>query len=360
MRGATLFMKSPVFINNFGVLTPSVRDINSLAHYCRISNPDFPCRIADIPLPVDMPARDVRRMAPLTRSALYSADSACRSAGVTGHPECGLMLGLTHGATSLLKEFHQYWFQYGPQMASPTAFSNGVTNAPLGAISKHCNLTAGGVTLLGEEECGMTALHFASTALIGNDYRFCCAGGAEEYSELVADVYQRLGWYSLAESEDRTIPRSKNKIPLSEGSCFCVMSRQADAMSKSCGFTPLFGIEDLNLDVDIVVSGACNGPQDRFERDAMEQIFTSCRRKPDVVFPKKFLGETFSAGAILSTAIAWDIIVNQASYPSCPAGSGPDSAMHVKSVSDRRLPQSVIVIAASRSGTILAGLISVD
>jgi 3-oxoacyl-(acyl-carrier-protein) synthase len=349
-------MNSKIIIKSFGALFPSVKDVSELSAYCRTHPETILKQIEVIPLPHGMPGGDVRRMARLTRFALFAADAAITGAGAKGDSACGLTVGITHGTTSLLKEFHDYWFDYGPQMASPSAFSNGVTNAPLGAISKHCAIKAGGITVLGEEECGMRAMHYAAESLENGQYRMCCAGGTEEYSELIAKAYQKLGWYGAA----KPVSGNAGSLPvLSEGSCFCVLENcPADICKGRCELKPLSGIDELALNVDLIVSGAGNGPQNIFEIEAVEKILSACRKKPQIILPKVFFGETFSAAGVLSTAVAWDVLMNNRKYPGFAFSAGSRSFSPLLQVEAVEKCSSAIVVSASRSGNVLAALLT--
>jgi len=293
-------------------------------------------------------------MARLTRFALFAAEEACRNAGAAHRGDCGLVVGLTHGTTSFLQEFHDYLFDYGPQMASPSAFSNGVTNAPLGAVSKLCGLTAGGATLVGCESCGMQVLHHAACAIADGDFGWCCAGAAEEYSQLVADVYARLGWFGGELPGCLPCSRPGTAFPQSEGSVFLVLSRAQEAPARGCYFSPIGSIEELEGDVDVIISGAGGGPQDSFERQALAAALSRQDKAPLVLFPKCFFGETFAVGALLSGAMAWDILVNGTAYPAFPLENA--LAPQAGSRTDFSAVRSVLVISAGRTGDVLAGV----
>ncbi|MBD3242789.1 MAG: hypothetical protein GF331_19510, partial [Chitinivibrionales bacterium] len=183
----------PVAIHGIGVVGPSVCAPEELAA-ASVSDAAIAKETTRLPPPEGMTARDMRRLARLTRLALYAADRAAIQANL-GERQSGIYVGLTHGTADYLREFHDYLFDYGPEMASPNAFSNGVTNAPLGSISLHRTLTDGGVTLVGMETGGMEALHHAAAKLHDHTHDVCIAGATEEYSPIVESVYHRVGWY---------------------------------------------------------------------------------------------------------------------------------------------------------------------
>jgi len=349
-------MTQRVAITGVGLISPSVNSVRDMAAAYAATEGRYPPQtVNDIPAPEAAAPRELRRMARLTRLALYAADTACRNAGVISSPECGIIVGLTHGTSSLLKEFHDYWFDYGPQMASPVAFSNGVTNAPLGAVSKHCGLTAGGMTVVGAENCGMETLGLAARSVIDGDYRYCCAGGAEEYSQLVADAYRNIGWFCREAPPFLPYTGPSRGFGLSEGSCFFVTAKEQDVRGKAVFFSPLTSLDELDGDPDVILSGAAGGPQDRFEREAIAAVLARCKSRPHILFSKCFFGETFSAGALFSAAMAWDILANGASYPAYPLDPDIGYAHPAERVDGA---QSVLVISSSRSGETFFGLFS--
>jgi hypothetical protein len=346
-------MNPHVAIQNIGIVTPGVSAAAEIASQCARAGTGALRIVEDIPPPPGMPSRELRRMARLTRFALYAADAACAGTDAAGNPECGLFVGLTHGSTSYLKEFHDYLFDYGPQMASPTAFSNGVTNAALGAVSKLCGLTGGGVTLVDDESCGMLVLNQAAYALMQGDFRFCCAGAAEEYSQVVADVYARLGWFCGPAPRALPCMDEGTGFSQSEGSCFMVLAR-SEQQHGACFFEPVDHIDNIGEDIDLVISGAGGGPTDRFERDALVKILSRQATPAGVIFSKCFFGETFSVGALLGGAMAWDIIVNGAAYPHYPLEES--IARCAAPAIDYSAIRTVLVLSAGRNGKFAAGI----
>ncbi|MBD3390657.1 MAG: hypothetical protein GF418_01415 [Chitinivibrionales bacterium] len=347
-------MRDAVEVKSFSVVTPGVRELSEMPAWCASQAGEPPGRAQSIPPPQDISPRELRRMARMTRFGLYAADRACREAGVVNDPSCGLIVGITHASTSLLKEFHDYWFDHGPQMASPSAFSNGVTNAPLGAISRHCRLTRGGATIVGTEDCGMQVLHEAHRAVVDGEYAGCCAGAAEEYSDIVANAYTRAGWFSPGVPAYLPWADTGRAFAPAEGSAFAVLSPCRRNGRRACTFIPVGDPRELNGSVDMVISGAGGGPQDPFERDALRAVLDTCDPVPAVLFPKPFFGELFSVGALVSSAIAWDILMNGSAYPSYPAAPGICAAPAGRI--DFGAASRILVISCSRDGRTLMGL----
>lgn len=358
-------MNSSVVLTGIGIITPAINDIATMAPYCAETDNSISKKIETIPPPENTNSRELRRMAHLTRLALYAADRAVSESKLRGQ-NGSLYIGLTHGSTSLLKEFHDYLFDYGPEMVSPNAFSNGVTNAPLGAISKHFGLTYGGGTLVGYENCGMEILHYAANSIEHNELDFCCAGAAEEYSPLVEDTYKQINWFGGTAPHILPSPINsnigRNGFIVSEGSVFfslcSIKYASENPVNHKCFFTPIDDIHTFNREVDIIISGAGGGPQDIYELEALSLLLEHQKKPTSILFSKCFFGETFAVGPLLSSAIAWDILVNRTAYPSFPLHD--DLKRRSSEISDLSEIKSILVLAASRDGEISAGLFTKD
>jgi hypothetical protein len=312
---------------------------------------------ADIAPPEGMTAREQRRQARLTRLALYAADQAARQAGARGQ-NAGIYMGLTHGTATFLKEFHDYLFDYGPEMASPNAFSNGVTNAPLGAISMHQKLTQGGATLVDIETCGLTVLNHAATKVLDGTHDLCYAGAAEEYSPLVEEVYLKLGWYHGGVPPHLPCalePGSGYGFGVSEGSVVCVLGPESRNANSGLRYTPVDALDALPARPDLVLSCAGGGPSDMFELESLEALAASIGSPVPVLFSKPLVGETFAVGPMLSMAIAWDILTGRVAYPSYPLH--PSLVNRFATTYDPGEIKSVLILSRSRDAGLAAGLL---
>ncbi len=350
-----------------GVITPVTNDIKNLSLSCSDIKSLSRKTVEKIDSPDDMKAGELRRMSRLTRMALYASDRSFKVSGLN-RSDGAVFVGLTHGTTSFLKEFHDYLFDFGPEMVSPNAFSNGVTNASLGAISKHLGMTLGGITLIGYENCGMEILHLGANSVIDNIYDICCAGAAEEYSPLVDNTYKRLRWFT-GDNPDKLpylndTPGLKRKaFKLSEGSVFFTFVSQKRITEIShqkeyCYFYPVDDLNVFNEEIDLIISGAGGGPQDRCELEAIKQVLSFQEEPVGVLFTKCFFGETFAAGPLLSSAVAWDILVNQAEYPFFPVNDKLIDKSY--EITDFSKIKTVLVIAGNRDNEISSGMFYKD
>jgi hypothetical protein len=347
-------MKTAVSIRGVGCILPGIHDAAQLCKACCKTPGTLPVAVDNIPAPEGIRSSDLRRMARLTRLALYAANTAAIHAGVKGQ-NGGIFLAVTHGSTSLLQEFHNFLFDYGPQMASPNAFSNGVNNAPLAAISAYLGLTRGGLTLVGYENCGINSLNEAARGVSRGTYNICYAGGAEEYSALVQEVYRDRGWYGgHTHSTHQAESGITTECRIAEGSVFFVVS-QDNATSPSCLYEPVMDLTAIPGEIDLVISGAGSGPQDKFEIEALKTIMARQKKTPAVIFPKCVFGEMFSPGSLLGTLIGWDILINRTKYPVMALPSMSPSLYHGTYFPEK--VQRVLVVAAGRQGEISAGVL---
>ncbi|MBN1578366.1 MAG: hypothetical protein JW913_17525 [Chitinispirillaceae bacterium] len=345
-------MNAPYRISGIGLIAPGIGSLEQLRTAALLRTPgSAPKRVDAVPPPEGMTPREQRRMANLTKLALYAADS-CRKMDPFSGEKNGLYVGLTHGATGFLREFHGFLFDYGPEMCSPNAFSNGVSNAPLAAVSKVMNIRGGGFTLVDFENCGLKALATAAIDLDLGNYESCCVGAAEEYSELVEEVYLENGLYrGGGEAVSLPLPGGTG-FGVSEGSVFLSM-RSTAACSGGCGYRPVEEPSELESIADVIISAAGAGPNDAAELEHLKMLRSGGHGVKGVLFPKAFLGETFGASTLFALAAGFDMIVNNAEYPQLPAhpelGAMPDRISGV---------QAVLISGVDRTGEFVSALLT--
>jgi 3-oxoacyl-(acyl-carrier-protein) synthase len=354
-------MEKAVGITGAGLIIPSGEGLPALHRQMPQFTNGARC-VAAVPAIEGITRNDLRRMSRLTRYTIFAAHSAMKASGCPSD-NAGLFVALTHGSTSLLAEFHDYLFDYGPDMASPNTFSNGVTNAPLSSVSAFLKIKEGGTTFLGYEDAGGDTLNYCTRCISDGEYSACCAGAAEEFSEIVNGAYGQCGWYSVQPPPYLPFPMErgdgKSGFGVSEGSAFIIMESKdlvaARGAKLLCYYTPV-NIESDELEPEVVVSGAGAGPQDSYELDVLKRLGKSLRgKKPALVFSKPLFGESFALGSMLSSCIATDIVANGVAYPSFAVH--PDIKDYFSpEMSGQR--QKVLVVSCARNGQISAGMVS--
>jgi hypothetical protein len=310
-------MSASYRIGGIGLIAPEIDSLEQLRAAACIRTPGgAPKRVDSVPPPEGMTPREQRRMAHLTKLALCAADR-CGKMDPFTEERTGLYVGVTHGPTGFLKEFHGYLFDYGPEMCSPNAFSNGLSNAPLGAVSHVMNIRGGGFTLVDFENCGLRALAIAAIDLDLGIYDGCCVGAVEEYSELVEQVYGEKGLYRGHDKVSSLPSPATTGFGVSEGSVF-ISLKSGTASSGGCGYQPVDDPLRLAIKADIIISAAVAAPNDARELEHLIALRSKGHGAKGVLFPKAFLGETFGASTLFALAAGYDIIVNHAEYPQLP------------------------------------------
>ncbi len=344
-----------VAITGIGLIVPAGTDLTALQGPMQQNG-----QIAAIPQIDGLSRNDARRMSKLTRYSIFAANAALRMSGNSSEA-MSIYVALTHGSASLLEEFHNYLFDYGPDMASPNTFSNGVTNAPLSSVSAFSQIKQGGTTILGYENAGLDALTYCANAIIDNEHDACIVGGSEEYSETVLDAYKRCGWYNTLNPEylpyELKTGDHKTGFGVSEGSAFFTIESLSHCNNRNgkvlCHFMPI-NLEKDDVTADIVICGCGAGPQDGYELDILEDIaIKNNGNKPVLLFSKPFFGESFALGSLLSCCMAVDVLKNNSEYASY--AMNPDIIQQFKPKNDSR-HKNVLVIAAGKNGQISAGM----
>lgn len=349
-------MNATVGISGIGLIGPWGTDLASL-RAARSAGSGTVRLVESVPAIDGVSRNDMRRMSKLARFSLFAASCAMAAAGRAAEGT-GLFMGLSHGSTSHMVEFHDLLFYYGPDMASPNSFSNGVTNAPLSSVSAVLKMTYGGTTMLGYENNGCEVLCYCARAIVDSHYEACLAGSSEEYSPVVHDAYRTCGWLGASAPPHLPFPRGEGAagLGISEGSAFAVLEALLHFTDKKplCLFTPV-DPADWRGGAGVVISGAGAGPQDGHELSALAAIAKAGGPKPALLFTRPLFGETFGLGAMLSALVACDIVANGAVYPAFPAH--PSCAGSFESGMTGPVA-SALVIAAARNGSVSAGLFS--
>jgi hypothetical protein len=341
--------KSFVAVTGIGVITSQAQSFESLIkNKISIWNKENK-EVGSILPPEGLNSKELRRLSKLIRMAVSAADQSLRMAN-TSTDRMGTGVALTHGSTSYLAEFHDLMFTYGPDSASPSAFSNGVTNAPLSTISTMFKLTAGGVTFTGLESTGIEMLSFGADSILTNEYDAFLAGAAEEYSPVVEHIYSQLGWYNG--TSPQFLPcedTSTAGFGISEGSAFLVLETISEkSLSKAIAlYCPVSNKEEIPK-ADLVLCGAGCGPQDLFEKNELLGIMKSS--DPEIGFTNSVFGSCFALSGLLSSVLACACISSRCNLLPYVNISSDLNIQHTK-----QPVSSVLITGAGRDGQVAKG-----
>lgn len=304
------------------------------------------------------------RLSRLTRFSLFAARKALIMGREEMNEELGLYMALTHGSASLLCKFHDYFFEYGPGQSSPTAFANGVMNAPLSMVSTFLKITKGGFTLIGWENGGLELMNQAAFAVLNGEFSAVLVGASEEYSKIVEEAYAACGWYSGRVPAFLPLPQQgdnskvKKGFSVSEGSAFLLLEHpeRVRALKKKpiAFFEPLSNLPADRAHPDLIISGAGAGPHDIHELRLLKKIVFRQPGPISIIFSKPFFGECFALGSLLSSVMACDYLNNRTDYRGIPLHR--DLTGKTLSETGRDNCRSILVTAAGRNGQTALGM----
>jgi 3-oxoacyl-(acyl-carrier-protein) synthase len=342
--------RSFVAVTGIGIIAPSVLSFSNITKdTLGLINKEK--IVANVPLPEGQNSRELRRLSKLARMAVGAADQALRMSKKNTE-NMGTGVALSHGSTSYLSEFHDLLFTYGPDNASPSAFSNGITNAPLSAISTMYNLTSGGISYAGLESTGIDMLSYGAEAIICKEYDSFLAGAAEEYSPLVDHIYSQIGWYNGREPNFLPWEEcSTAGYSISEGSAFLVFeSLTDDSCSRALALYKPVSMAAPRWSSDLIISGAGGGPQDLHEKKLILELLQS--KSSDVVFTSGVFGNCFALSGVFSAVLACACIQSRSNIiPRVQHHA--EIAQHIRS---KETVLSVLIVGAARDGQASCGI----
>ena len=236
-----------------------------------------------------------------------------------------------------------------------------MAGAPLAAISSLLGLTMGGTTLVGYESCGLELLNSAARLLAsGRGADRCLVGACEEHSSLVESLYTSAGWYPDQAPPYLPYPQGDGEVhagfAMAEGSVFLALSPASQ--EPGVRYEPVEDPSSFEGEVDLVISGAGGGPQDRHELELLHDLLKRLPRPPSLLFSKPICGEAFAVGPLLSVALGRSVLLGGDAPPPFPLH--PRLAYMAEPGPLPRPVKRVLIITADRTGTVEAGLLSCE
>jgi len=174
---------------------------------------------------------NVRRMDRISRMVTASVKLAVQDAGLEMGQEdperIGIMIGTGLGSSKTVDLFFRDLVRNGPQEVAPLLFQTSVPNAICSHASIEFGIKGINTTFSHKEVSAESALVHAFEALRGGKAEVIFAGGGDEISEPLYNVYATLGALSPQRSSHpegmRPYDRTRNGIVLGEGSGVVVM-----------------------------------------------------------------------------------------------------------------------------------------
>jgi 3-oxoacyl-[acyl-carrier-protein] synthase II len=174
---------------------------------------------------------NLRRMDRISRMVTASVKLAIQDAGLQMSAEdpvrVGIMIGTGLGSSKTVDLFFRDLVHSGPQEVAPLLFQTSVPNAICSHASIEFGITGINTTFSHKEASAESAIVYAFEALRRGKAEVIFAGGGDEISEPLYNVYATLGSLSpqrpLYPEGMRPFDRTRNGIVLGEGSGVLVM-----------------------------------------------------------------------------------------------------------------------------------------
>lgn len=168
-----------------------------------------------------LPVKALRQTDHFTRMALFSAFAALADAGLT--PEhlgrIGIILASGYGPVQRTFDFLDSFLEYGPGLASPTAFSLSVHNIPVATLALKLGIRHACSTVCQLEGAVAQGLLTARSWLREGRVDRVLLGAVEERAPMLTALA------SLSHTEKLPLP----ELPLGEASIFFCLSRNVEA-----------------------------------------------------------------------------------------------------------------------------------
>lgn len=280
-----------------------------------------------------------RKLDKLSQIQVVSGRSCLKNAGVAVTPEnaadIGMIIGTADGPATDIIKFHEGLIQNGLQAGSAFVFPNTVYNAAGGYLSINSGVKGVNVTLTNGMQAGLQSVCYAYNVVRDGDEKMMMACGADENTEIMQFLYDKLGYRSDA-SEAKPYAGNGRRFVLGEGAVSLMLESEASAnergavkLAEVVGYamthepvtvgtlkgsgaaldkavkTAVANAGITLADVDAIVGfGNGNETVDRIETESYTRVFGEDVKKLPVLSVKTLVGEARAAAAALQAAHA--------------------------------------------------------
>ena len=253
-------------LEGMGIVAPFGNGIKALkqAAFLKISNESntssTPATDTE-PLKKHVPVRSLRRVDHFTRMTLLAAYEAVNDAGLSpaDMKDAGIVLATGYGPARLTFDFLDSIIDYGPNMASPLAFSHSVHNIPAATVALSMHINGPCFTVSQFETSVAAAFLTARTWLAEERVERVLVGAVDEYTELLQENSTRMALELSSETSG-----GRRNHPPGEGAVFFCL--HADASRARHGFIDQVKVSRVQPDraqtTPVFFSGAA-GPRHR-------------------------------------------------------------------------------------------------
>lgn len=262
-------------------------------------------------------------------------EEECLEEEIFDNNKVGVAIGTVFGSLKSICDFDRITVESGPKGISPMKFANCVKNGPAANISIRFGMKAFNVTLASGMSSALDAVCYGGDMLLCDKCEAVFAGGVEEFCEqlllgfksngLVTDAYHNYlepncsEGVALSEGTGLILIKSSDSIVADEHVYselkgykrkICTNGDLAEKMEE-CMLGAIYeaGLHDADIDI---VMGSFNGIDelDYAEESALNKIFSHYKNKK-LCIPKRYFGETYSAGGGIALNLALQILERQ-------------------------------------------------
>jgi len=336
--------------------------------------------------PEDPKLRHADRVSRLTLTVvgLALADAGLEP-GAEGLGETGLSFGSGFGCVASNAEYLHAILTRGPRFGNPVVFQNTVPNAGTGYASAAYRLLGPTATFCSGELAGFEALEFGFQQIAEEICPSMVAGGAEELSSWVTELFNARGEISPSGAA-RPFGRRRDGVVLGEGGCALVIEELEQAERRgariyaevlaigggsagggqtSAAVVSTVGgrLRDCGLsgaDLDLVFSsGSGSVERDLQEAEGLRGALGERAWRLPMICPKGALGETVGgSGSLLVAAAALALWSGQ--VPPTVRSADPDPDLY-RALPDGevlgREPRVALVSALGEDGNAFAAVL---
>lgn len=309
--------------------------------------------------------------------------------------ESGVSIGATFSALSCSSQFDREALSDEPRFANPALFPNTVMNAAASRISIHFKIKGMNTTISTGICAGLDAIDYAVKAIRYRGKKMIVAGGVEDLSEALFLGFYRAGLLSgITNGKVVSCPfdSKRDGIALSEGAGVVILEDMESAQKRGAkiygeilaiasayaplprnqrrsmsdgmidamgGTLRLAGIQPKDIDYIFAnANGSIEG--DAEEEKAIRAVFSNEKKMPLIGSIKAIIGESLSAGGVLSLIAGAGAIENNFSPAriNCQnVGSGQPPSDFQNSKSGGKSIQTALVNAFCFSGLSTSAII---
>jgi 3-oxoacyl-(acyl-carrier-protein) synthase len=312
-----------VVVTGAGVIAPGAAGIEELCARLVSGEPAseglFP---APFPIERFVDAATVRKLARVSELAQLAIVASKEALARSGSPESareetGVFFGTCFGPAAMRLDYDEGLVRGGLGQASPLRFTESVSNAASAHVSRAFTLHGPGLTVLGGEDAGLSAIVAAFDRIASGGSRAIVAGGAEERARALVEAIEHLSLVGRAIGkpfgperarffpgaaalvlESRESARARGARPLARvaGAARARGERAIETAAREAiaqaGRTPEA--------IEVVVGGASGGEKALAERRAIDGLAPG---RPYVT-PHALFGEGFAFTSALAAVVA--------------------------------------------------------